>query len=124
MGNQEDYEGIVAEIARYLVGFVAWWVLLTFKSLLVFGGPSVIVSLVILPFLKNPWGDWNGLSIAVFLTCAFGWILAWLWLIVRPLVNSILPYGRTVERILADRVTGFARRGRRQGALPGPRTRT
>jgi hypothetical protein len=40
------------------------------------------------------------------------------------LVTDILPAGRTVGSLLADRVTGFARRGRRQGDLPGPGTRT
>jgi hypothetical protein len=97
---------------------------LIFKSLLVFGGPALAVSLIILPFMKNPLAPWNGLEIAGYFIVASGWILTWLWLIVRPLVNSFLPAGRSVGSILADWVTGFARRRRRQGALPGLRSRT
>jgi hypothetical protein len=74
------------------------------------------MSLIMLPFVKNPLAPWNGLEIARYFIVASGWILAWLWLIVRPLVNGILPAGRTVGSIMADRVTGFAMRARRQGA--------
>ncbi len=112
MGGQEDYPGVVAEIACRLVLFVAWFVLLTIKSLLVFGGPALLVSLIVLPFLKNPLAPWNGLEIAGYFIVASGWILAWLWLIVRPFVNGFLPPGRTVGSILADWMTGLARRGR------------
>jgi hypothetical protein len=122
MGDQDDYPGVLAEIACRLVVLVAWFVLWIFKSLLVFGAPALAVSLIILPFMKNPLAPWNGLEIAGYFIVASGWILAWLWLIVRPLVNSFLPAGRTVGSILADWVTGFARR--RQGALPGPGSRT
>ena len=105
MGDQKDHQGVAAEIACRLVSLGAWFVLWTFKSLLVFGGPALVVSLIILSFMKNPTGGWNGLAIALYFTVASGWILAWLWLIVRPLVRDILI------------VTGSLRR-----RSPGPRS--
>jgi hypothetical protein len=97
MGGQEDYPGVVAEIACRLVLFIAWFVLLTIKSLLVFGGPALLVSLIVLPFMKNPLAPWNGLEIAGYFVVASGWILAWA-VAHRAAVRERLPAARAHRR--------------------------
>jgi hypothetical protein len=98
---------LLAALVMLGVRFVLWFC----KLELTLVGPCMIVTLIILPFLNNPFAHENGLEIAAYFTVICGLILAWLWIIILPLVDDLLlPYQRTVGSVLAGWVRGGVRR--------------